>query len=50
MSVAHVLLNLLNELKKSDKMRGKHFITLSQLFYKFNNTVLSMSVRFLFIT
>ena len=27
---AHVLLNLLNELGKRDKMRGLHFISFSQ--------------------
>ena len=34
---AHVLLNLLNELGKIDKMRG--FLSLFRIeFYKFNNT------------
>ena len=33
---AHVLLNLLNELRKRDKMRGLPRI-FSQLVYKFNN-------------
>ena len=37
---AHVLLNLLNELRKSDKMRGLASILLlfSNKFNKFNNT------------
>ena len=44
---AHVLLNLLNELGKGDKMRGlprynarlaEHFISFSQRENKFNNT------------
>ena len=37
---AHVLLNLLNELEKSDKMRGLSSILLlfRKEFYKFNNT------------
>ena len=37
---AHVLVNLLNELGKKDKMRGsaEHFIVFSNEFNKFNNT------------
>ena len=37
---AHVLLNLLNELGKRDKMRGlpSIFISFRNEFYKFNNT------------
>ena len=36
---AHVLLSLLNELRKIDKMRGwrEHFITFRNDFNKFNN-------------
>ena len=38
---AHVLLNLLNSLQKSDKMLGfvLHFICFFNLFNKFNNTL-----------
>ena len=41
---ARVLLNLLNELGKSDKMRGLSSISLlfSNKFKKFNNTVAQM--------
>ena len=36
---AHVLLNLLNELGKSDKMQAcHHFIAFRNKFNKFNNT------------
>ena len=37
-TIAHVFLNLLNELRKRDKKLAKHFIPLSQRFNKFNNT------------
>ena len=49
---AHVLLNLLNELKKRDKMRGLPSI-LSQFcnkFNKFNNTGLKMLDSFYHMT
>ena len=41
---AHVLLNLLNELKKRDKMRGlpSIFISFRNKFNKFNNTRVRM--------
>ena len=41
---AHVLLNLLNELRKSDKMRGLPSILLlfRNEFNRFNNTVAGM--------
>ena len=35
---AHVLLNLLNELGKRDKMRGLHLSLFRNEFNKFNNT------------
>ena len=37
---AHVLLNLLNDLRKRDQMRGlaKHYILFCKEFNKFNNT------------
>ena len=37
-SSAHDLLNLLNELRKSDKMRGLYFLKLDNELSKFNNT------------
>ena len=40
---AHVLLNLLNELGKRDKMRGlPSILSLFRKFYKFNNTLARM--------
>ena len=36
--MSHVLLNLLNELRKRDKMQGLPIIFFSQLVNKFNNT------------
>ena len=44
----HVLLNLLNELDKRDKMRDLPSILslFRNFFYKFNNTYMSMNVRF----
>ena len=45
---AHVLLNLLNEFGKRDKMRGLPSILslFRNEFNKFNNTILSTNVRF----
>ena len=45
---AHVLLNLLNELRKSDKMIGLPSIIslFRNEFYKFNYAILSANVRF----
>ena len=46
---AHVLLNLLNELRKSDKMQGLPCILLlfRNEFYKFINTIAGMLDSFL---
>ena len=45
---AHVLLNLLNALRKSDKMSGfgEHFFTFCNKLNKFNNTQTLMSEFF----